>query len=118
MSNLDAAIETLSNQLRSVQAQIVVLSESEQAIKAQIIEWIGEQTGEIAAFGVPRLTVSYSRRFSPDLAKQVLSPELIEMCKDETISASKAKRVLPASLYERCQKYSDVPTIKPKAAAA
>jgi hypothetical protein len=114
--SVDDAIETLANQLRSVQEQIGVLTEAEQTIKSQIVEWIGEQTGDILAFGTPRLRVSYSRRFAPDLAKQVLSPELIEMCTDATISASKAKRVLPASLYERCQKYSDSPTIKPVAA--
>lgn len=66
------------------------------AIKARLREG-GTQ---IAPCGV-KVTVSVNRRFSADVAAQVIPEALLPLCQETVISSAKAKAALPPAIYEQ-----------------
>ena len=61
------------------------------------------------------VTVSPNRRFDAGTAEPVLraiNPALVAACSETTLTAKKAKTVLPPDLYERCMKVSPEHKVK------
>lgn len=113
----DAALESLANRLREVQAGIKELKDTESDLKARIAVIVGDARGPIQAYGKDVLDVSYSHRFDPDLAASLLAgTDYWDQITETAVVTAKAKAILPPALYEACQPESDRPTIKPKAA--
>lgn len=52
--------------------------------------------------GQPIVTLTPNRRFSTDLAQQILPPDLVTLCTVSKFDPATAKKTLPPAFYEQC----------------
>jgi hypothetical protein len=94
---------------RAIKEKIAELKDELDNINAEVRE-LGE--AEWTAGGQPLVSVTETKRFSPDRAKEVLPPELLALCEETTVTASKARQNLPPQVYEACQQVSGKATVR------
>lgn len=86
--------------------------------KAQIQDALRSLGAGKHATGRALITVSEPiRRFDPKLAVELLNPELLQLCQETKLSGSLAKKNLPPTLYEKCQKRVGQPSVRVKPAS-
>lgn len=117
--NLDN-LTALSRELLAVNLQLARLGEVKRDLEAHIRGEVGDARGIVKTDdGASVVQVTYRRTFKPEQARKVLATnrDLLDAITEATISATKAKAILPPALYEMCQVESATPVLTPKVGA-
>lgn len=107
---LDATYHELITRLVHINARITELHEEQDSIKHQLANNL--KHGDYTINGKPAFTLSVGKRFDPNLAAQIIPPQLLPLCQALVIDSTRAKAVLPPTLYEQCQKPNSKPTVR------
>lgn len=99
-----AELLPLISRLAEIAETKATLEAEEKNIKDQLRDTL-EVGSKVTVNGSPVLAIRSYRRFSADLAKENLSPELIALCTVPSIDGKQAQKVLPPALYDTCLKH-------------
>lgn len=107
---LDTHLADLVARLADLQSRVSELTEQAEEIKAKLRANL--DIGAYSIDGRPAVTITSTRRFSPTRAITVLPVELLALCQVSTVSAERARAVLPPAIFESCQEVSGKPQVR------
>jgi len=95
-TNLDALVARYLELADTIEQ----LATEQAAIKEQLR---GLDVGKhVTSYGIAVTVSAPSRRFNPSAAKELLAPEVLELCKSDGYDAKKLKSFLSPVLLEQC----------------
>lgn len=104
-----ALVEALAGRLDQVVGQRKQLEDEEKFLRQRLSTLCPIGVTKAGEFSI---SVRENRRFDPLVAQDLLTPEEVLSCCVTTISASKAREVLPPARYAECQAPAGDPVVR------
>lgn len=80
------------------------LQQQEDTLKGELRDELGE--GKYTVDGQPAISVSATRTFDSETARENVPKELLPLILSESIDSAKARKILPPAMYDACRKES------------